>query len=92
MRRYKDEPHQHCTLPRETNFRIQETIAGCLGDAQASDNKEQSTEARGRARRRNGCSHPQSSSERPAVAASRRESAEQINYGSFRKAADTGEF
>ena len=37
-------------LPRETNFRFQETIARCPGDAQASNNKEQSTEARGRAR------------------------------------------
>lgn len=50
MQRHKDQPHQHCTLPRETNFKFQETIAGCLGDAQASHNKEQSTEARGRAR------------------------------------------
>lgn len=50
MKKHKDKPQQHCVLPRETNFKFQETIACCLGDAQASNNKEQSTEARGRAR------------------------------------------
>lgn len=47
VKRNKEEIQLHCILPRETNLKLQETIACCLGDAQASNNKEQSTVARG---------------------------------------------
>lgn len=50
MKKHKEEPEQHCTRSRETSSKFPVTIARCLGDAQASNNKEQSTEARGLAR------------------------------------------
>lgn len=50
MKKHKEEPEQHCMRSGETNSKFPVTTACCPGDAQAADNKERSTEARGLAR------------------------------------------